>query len=564
MLLNDARTKILIICLVVLFFSSCNSQNRASLNVGDPDLPDNEAEENPPSEESEGVIHSCPEGEKVGDPCSEVSDCAAEEFCGPTPTDFHYECSFSGLCRTVEDTNPSDNDFDDSENVCDESRLCTEDVNLCKYDELQRSCRQVQCVDGCLQTVRQTATGQVGYCEGGEGEQGTCVVCDSYQNGLYYGCKNPHDDKVDAVTPYDKEGFVSYEGPRGELNPEDSWSNLLKPGERRLSSFGMADGLEPHDMHGELVTWCYGQLGFLYVYNISTNWVQEIRIEALPHLCWWVSTDGEKIYADTSRPDTSLETDIVEIDLKTGIWRILDEHTQEATSLNQIFARNGRVVWSHYTVTKESQIASLTLQTNEFKVITDRPYAQHSPRLFNDTLVWVEHSGTGKSGILSYDYISNQLSVIDGTVEVDYINRSAPMAFEDHIVWFTSDPILYHQEKQYEIYMHTLSTQQTEMIPTIGIVSDPYGDDDLLTWFESTEEHYNSIRLMKLDTGDQFWLDDPAWTGRRSDPLIAGRWLVYLEAGRFPKLEGFPLGYDVILYDLCEHEEVQGMARCDQ
>ncbi|RJO65742.1 MAG: hypothetical protein C4523_15490 [Myxococcales bacterium] len=421
---------------------------------------------------------------------------------------------------------------------------CANGVPLrCGAGEAANTCVLWDCMNGCEREVARTPEGQYGYCDGAR-----CVDCLAMEAGLFRDCEEPAADgdaDLDSVAP---EGVLSGKGPRGHLQPTDDWVASVMPGERRLSQFGLEDGLDPHDIDGDRVVWCHGQTGRMFTYQASENWFEELTIDGVEHLCWWVSVDGNVVYSTATSKDQLSSRDIFAIDIVSRRWKRLDNVTDQATSVWQINADHGRVTWGHEMIGYYSQIALYDINGDEFSVLTQESYPQQAPRLSDKYLVWIYQRSDWAYEVWLYDLFSHETRSLTPTDIYDSTARGVPMAFSHFVVWST-----YNTEDLVakKVFLYDISTDQTTQLETAGEASGIWGDSDRLVWADSSINYQFRIRLKDMAKEETTWVTNDTWTGTQSLPKLSGRWLVYAETDRFPLPQGFNRGWDLVLFDLC-------------
>jgi len=430
----------------------------------------------------------------------------------------------------------------------------------CEAGSRAESCVQVNCENGCEVKTRGTPSGFYGYCTG-EGNK-LCIVCDTKKDGLYSNCSSGLDGDVD-LDMENVEGYLSEKGQRGHLEAKGDWIVDLKPGERRLSQFGTADGLDPHDINGDWVTWCYGQDGRLFAYQISTNWLEELKIEGVQPICRYATVDNGKIYAGTLSRDSDSERDIYEIDMTTRHWRRLDSITDSSSFVDQLFARHGHLTSVPYIYGKGDEVALLDVNSGDYSVLTNERYSQRNPKVSDKYLVWENDRTDYYSEIWLYDLTKKEMRSLTPKTQSDSLILGSSMVYGEWATWVSYDEWGGHQAKQYEIFIHYIPTGKTELVPTIGVnVESPWIEGNFLSWTELNPENQYRIRMKKLGSDDAFWVTDTNWKGRQWGAKMSSRWLVYLDYNRFPLPVGFARGYDVVLFDLCTLEQFKNDAMC--
>ncbi len=414
------------------------------------------------------------------------------------------------------------------------------------------ACSQFKCVEGCITNVWQSI--EYGICSGPDGAW--CVMCNLAGDDSvdWDSCTSPWEngdaDNDTDTHPLDEEdGFLSsnVELRNESLGQDEAWENLLAPGEKRLSVFGLADGLQPMDVNGDYVVWCHSTTGRLFAYQISRNWVWEIAIDGIRRLCSWVTVDEDKVYTLAPRDDHRDE--IYRINLTRKTYRKMEEWTSDAQSIFRIHARNGRVTWSHSMLGKRSSIALYDTRTNIRTFITDGTKYADESRLSDKYIVW-RQTISDNSEIWLWDFETETTVSLTPTEEGDKISRLNPTVYGNLVSWDVYDPEL-QGGKRYEIFYHDLDTHTTVKVNTTNDCGDAWVDESRLIYGEKDDAGKGIIYVTDFENNQtQGIYGIPS--GLQFGMRLSGRWMVYLDDERFPyPSEDHRWGLDVMLFDLC-------------
>ena len=447
-----------------------------------------------------------------------------------------------------------------------ESQIClpcdADQVRQCVEDsELQR-CTQTFCKDGCMITERKSKIGlEYGHCVGPKDQW--CQICQRDNTSDIFGNTCDYPWLTDSKNDFPSSGPLAQRKDldKGPVDKLSDWSFLLLPGERWISEIGPADGLSPLDIQGDTVVWCNGATGRLFYYQISDNWVEEVAIDGVGHLCWWVTVSDGKIYTISSQVENRENDAIFEIDIQNHTYRLLDV-LGDARTISSIHARDGYVTWQHDNIVGHKTIALLDLDTLERTILTDGNTYCDYPNVSSTNVVWENLVRDGSSEIWFKSIDSVKAISLTPTTNIDSTMRYKPSIDNHFVVWgntISNDMDSYI----YKIIVYDFEKKESTEIPTVRKCGGAWVNSGLIAYREIGSDGRTSVKIYNIDDHSISEITMDAVTGYQCNPRLSGRWLVYLEYNRFPtNTEEFPVGSHVVLFDLCTHEHFQSQDFC--
>ena len=366
------------------------------------------------------------------------------------------------------------------------------------------------------------------------------------------------DDGEDSVE-YEPESVEQNDTENADQREQEEYNHpLLMPGEKRLSTIGLADGLDPMDIDGNYVVWCHGASGRLFVHCISENWTDELTVEGVDHLCYWASIANGKVYSSglISYEHSPSAREIFEIDVLSRKHRILNFRDGESY-VGLVNARGDYVTWQH-SYEGAPQIGLYYLVNDKYKILTSESLTHKTPRLSESHLVWSQlNSAQAGSDIWLYDLYTGGKIRISENVFVDSIYRIDASVDDGYAAW---NSVNQNTVERY-IWVYNISNKQSNRLESSGSTGGPWVKDKRVYWNEETSLGYR-VRGMDISTNEYFWITDERWEGSQGSPKVSGRWLIYSDSGRFPPPDWSSMGDDVILFDLCTLDHFKNEDMC--
>ena len=242
-----------------------------------------------------------------------------------------------------------------------------------------------------------------------------------------------------------------------------------------------------------------------------------------------------------------------------------------------------RVVWASV----DQDIFLLDLETGEVHQITNDDNAQVRPRIYDDTVVWLDNRhGTGARypypppfDIYAYDLDTGEEKRLTSATTAegyDHLSISGNI-----VVWTDSrhaDPeIIRHGQNQpdynNEIYMYNLTTNQERRVTTYpGNDNHPAIDGGHIVWLRHTDYREADVFVYDVETGQEtqvshsgyatfppaiyedriVWTDARVSKGNTTNDVV--EIVVDMETGTRERREP---GADIYLYDLKTQQEVR-------
>ena len=368
-------------------------------------------------------------------------------------------------------------------------------------------------------------------------------------------CSKPDEPPLDGDN--DRDGEVENEQELIEqIDAEDADQReqeeynhpLLMPGEKRLSTIGLADGLDPADINGDYVVWCHGASGRLFVHCISENWTDELTVDGVNHLCWWASVSNGKVVTLATKPEGELSYAIeaYEIDIQSRDATPL-RFSAEESFLTQVSARGNYIAWQH-SYDGGLQIGLYDLITKGYKILTNESLTHKTPRLSESHVVWSQlNSAQAGSDIWLYDLHTGFKRKISENTYSDYTYRIDASVDNGYVAWNNVNELA----DEYHVWLYDISGGKSHMLETEGRAGTPWIEQNYVYFEEEVSTGQYRIRAMNINTREYTWITDLTWAGSQGMPKVSERWMIYYEYNRFEAPDGFSRGEDVVLFDLC-------------
>jgi hypothetical protein len=354
---------------------------------------------------------------------------------------------------------------------------------------------------------------------------------------------------VDGDTPDgDKEGDADPDTDSGNglhfseclypgQNSDPAWSDLLIPGETRLSTIGLSDGLDPLDINGDWVVWGHGGDGRLFAYRVSTGCAVEISASDVPGWGYWVTVDNGIVYTLGNKVKEGIDFQLYKIDLTEKTYKALNPDVFNIQT-NYPHARNGRLVLQYI-----SQIRLYDDPEKEDVFHTQSERVQNAPKLSDKYLVWENPVGNSSVEIMLYDLTDKSVTSLTPTETDGIKQRAFPSIWGQYVSWTWIDT----GDNIWRVFLHNLDSGETiQLNPDDTMAYFTWVDNNRVVWMQDQR-----IRLRDIPSETNVWVTPPETGGSQNGPRLSGRYLVYTDATRFPRLPGFTRGWDVMLFDLC-------------
>ncbi|UCH43044.1 MAG: hypothetical protein JSW16_00455 [Dehalococcoidales bacterium] len=248
---------------------------------------------------------------------------------------------------------------------------------------------------------------------------------------------------------------------------------------------------------------------------------------------------------------------------------------------------NDRVVWASCYYSQEMRespqkdivslnwdVFLLDLKTGELQQITTEEHAQTEPRIYGDTIVWLDtrHEAENRYphyyDVYAYDLNTNQerrLTSTNSIMENDLGISGDLVVWTDSRYAELSQDGYYRQHDNNEIYVYNLTTGQEKRITTYpGNDCHPVIDDGRIVWLREWEAREADIFLHDMKDSREIKISESGFVAYNSYPSIYKNLIVWADA-RISQgntagdiIEGGKSGAaEIYLYNLDTKQETQ-------